>query len=121
MVHLEASPYEPLVAGVEQSFNLPGVYRNRKALQNERIQLARLQLKGSQNDLKKEVRLSYTRLQYFNARLNLFRYQDSIYQAIKIASKRFFDAGQINKLEELQAASQADMIHNELGDYFVRN
>jgi len=114
VIQLEASPYEPLVAGVQQSINLPGVYRNRKALQNERIQLARLQLQGSQNDLKREVRLSYTRLQYFNARLNLFRYQDSVYQAIKIASKRFFDAGQINKLEELQAASQADRIHNEL-------
>ncbi|MEJ7625223.1 MAG: TolC family protein [Ferruginibacter sp.] len=114
VIQLEASPYEPLVAGVQQSFNLPGVYRSRKALQNERIQLARLQLQGSQNDLKKEVRLSYTRLQYFTASLNLFRYQDSIYQAIKTASKRFFDAGQINKLEELQAASQADRIHNEL-------
>jgi outer membrane protein TolC len=47
-------------------------------------------------------------------RRRLLTYQDSIYQAIKTSSKRFFDAGQINKLEELQATTQADAIRNEL-------
>jgi len=110
----EASPYEPLLVGVEQNFSLPGVYRNRKALQNERIRLAQLQLQGSQYDLKREVRLSFLQLQFFIARVRLLTYQDSIYQAIKTSSKRFFDAGQINKLEELQATTQADAVRNEL-------
>ncbi|HET9746725.1 MAG TPA: hypothetical protein VFP97_13510, partial [Chitinophagaceae bacterium] len=43
----EASPYEPVVLGVQQTFSMPGVYRNRKILQNERIRLAQLQLQGS--------------------------------------------------------------------------
>lgn len=110
----EASPYEALVLGVEQNFNLPGVYRSRKALQNERIRLAQLQLQGTQYDLKREVRLSYLQLQYLMERIRLLSYQDSVYQAIKIASKRFFDAGQINKLEELTASTQADKVRNEL-------
>lgn len=110
----EASPYEPLVLGVQQTFSLPGVYRNRKAVQSERIQLARLQLQGSQLDLKRDVSLSYLQLQYLSERERLLEYQDSIYQAIKISSKRFFDAGQINKLEELQATTQADAVRNEL-------
>lgn len=113
-IQLQASPYEPLVISAQQSFNLPAVYRNRKALQNERIALARLQLSGAQIDLKRAVSISYFRLQYFDERIRLLMYQDSIYQAVKIASKRFFDAGQINKLEELQATSQADKIHNEV-------
>jgi outer membrane protein TolC len=46
--------------------------------------------------------------------MRLLTYQDSIYAAIKTASKRFFDAGQINKLEELQATTQADAVRNEL-------
>lgn len=110
----ESSPYEPLILGVQQTFSFPGVYSNRKKLQNERIHLARLQLQGSQYDLKLDVRLNYLQLQYLTARERILQYQDSIFQAVKISSKRFFDAGQINKLEELQATTQADQIRNEL-------
>jgi outer membrane protein, heavy metal efflux system len=113
-VFAEVSPYEGAVIGAQQTFSFPGVYRNRKALQSERIRLAQLQLQGSQYELKREVRLSYLQLQYFTERLRLLTYQDSIYQAIKTAAKRFFDAGQINKLEELQATTQADRVRNEL-------
>ena len=113
-VTAEASPYEPLQIGVQQTFSLPGVYKNRKALQNERIRLAQLQLQGNQYDLKLQVRSSYLQVQFLTEQVRLLNYQDSIYQAIKVSSKRFFDAGQINKLEELQATSQADKIRNEL-------
>ncbi len=111
----QLSPYdEGAQIGVQQNFSFPSVYRNRKALQNERIRLAQLQLRGSQYDLKREVRLSFLQLQFFTERVRLIIYQDSIYQAIKTSSKRFFDAGQINKLEELQATTQADAVRNEL-------
>src|SRR6478735_886703 len=55
----EASAYEPLMIGVQQNVSLPSVYRNRKAVQDERIRLAQLQLQGSQYNLKRDVRLSY--------------------------------------------------------------
>lgn len=113
-LQVEASPYEGLVVGVQQTFSMPGVYRNRRALQSERINLARLQLQGSQYELKRTVRLSYFQLQYLTARFRLLNYQDSIYRSIKTASQRFFQAGQINKLEELQAVSQSDRVSNEL-------
>ena len=113
-VSLEASPYEPLIVGVQQSFSLPGVYRNRRALQSERIRLAQLQLQGSQYDLKREVRTSYLQLQYLVERVRLLAFQDSVYSAIKASSVRFFKAGQINKLEELTATTQADKVRNEL-------
>jgi outer membrane protein, heavy metal efflux system len=110
----EITPYEPLLLGVQQTFSLPVVYRRNKELQNEMVRLAQLQLQGTQFELKREVRLSYLQLQYLAERRRLLTYQDSIYQAIKTSSKRFFDAGQINKLEELQATTQADAIRNEL-------
>jgi outer membrane protein, heavy metal efflux system len=113
-VFVEASPYEAPVVGAAQTFNLPGVNKARKGLQKERIRVAQLQLQGSQYELKKEVQLLYLQLQYLIERERLLRYQDSIYQAIKTASKRFFDAGQINKLEELQATTQADAVRNDL-------
>jgi len=118
-VTAEVSPFEPLLIGVQQNFSLPGVYRNQKTLQRERIRLAQLQLQGSQYDLKREVCLSFLQLQFYIERVRLLNYQDSIYQAIKTSSKRFFDAGQINKLEELQATSQADGIRNELQRAFA--
>lgn len=110
----QAGPYEPLAVGVQQTVSMPGVYRNRKVLQLERIRLAQLQLQGSQYDLKRETRLSYLQIQYLAGKKKLLYYQDSIYQALKISSKRFFEAGQINKLEELQATTQADRVRNEL-------
>lgn len=110
----EATPYEPLIVGVQQTLSLPSVYKNRRALQQQQIQLAQLQLQGSQYELNREVRFSYLQLQYLSERRRLLMFQDSIYREIKTAAKRFFDAGQINKLEELQAASQADQVSNEL-------
>lgn len=114
-LQFQLSPYdEGAQVGVQQNFTFPSVYRNRKVLQSERIKLAQLQLQGSVYDLKKEVDLSYLQLQYLAERTRLLVRQDSIYAAIKISAKRFFDAGQINKLEELQATSQSDAVRNEL-------
>jgi outer membrane protein, heavy metal efflux system len=110
----EITPYEPLLLGVQQTFSLPVVYRRNKELQNQMVRLSQLQLQGTQYELQREVRLSYLQLQFLVERKRLLTYQDSIYQAIKTSSKRFFDAGQINKLEELQATTQADAIRNEL-------
>jgi outer membrane protein, heavy metal efflux system len=111
----QVSPYdEGGQVGVQQTVSFPSVYRNRKALQHERIRLAQLQLQGSQYELKREVRLSFLSLQYLAERARMLAYQDSIYQIIKVSAKRFFEAGQINKLEELQAVTQADQVNNEL-------
>ena len=114
-LQFQISPYdEGGQIGLQQNLSFPSVYRNRKALQNERIRLAQLQLQGSQYDLKRVVQLSYLQLQYLMEKTRLLQYQDSIYNAIKISAKRFFDAGQINKLEELQATTRADAVRNEL-------
>lgn len=113
-VILELSPYEPLIVGLQQNISLPQVYRARRALQNDQVLLAQLQLKGSAYDLKRAVRLSYLQLQYLAERERLLAFQDSVYTAIKRSAGRFFEAGQVNKLEELNASVQADRIHNDL-------
>lgn len=113
-LQFQVSPYdEGAQVGVQQTISFPSVYRSRRELQNERLRLAQLQLQGSQYDLKREVKMNYLQLQYLAERQRILDYQDSIYKSIKIAAERFFDAGQINKLEELQAATQADKVNNE--------
>jgi outer membrane protein TolC len=109
----EVTPYEPLLIGIQQTFSLPVVYRRNIGLQREMLRLAQLQLQGTEYELKREVRLSYLQLQYLNERRSVLKYQDSIYQAIKTSSERFFEAGQINKLEELQSTTQADAVRNQ--------
>ncbi|HEV8081239.1 MAG TPA: TolC family protein [Chitinophagaceae bacterium] len=113
-VELEQSPYEGLLLGIQQRLRLPGVYANQKALQKERIQLARLMIRLNENEIKRLVRNTFLQLQYLTARSELLTSQDSLYQAIKTAAKRNFDAGQINKLQELFAANEADKVRNEL-------
>ena len=111
---LEKSPYEPLVAGIQQQFDWPGVYGKRKQLQQARVELAQSSLRLNELDVKRLVRTNYLELQYLNERILQLRTQDSIYKDIKAAATRNFQAGQINKLDELFAASQADRINNEL-------
>lgn len=113
-VTLEKSPYEPLIAGVQQQFNWPGVYGKRKQLQQARVDLAQSSLRLTELDVKRLVLTNYLELQYLNERILQLRAQDSIYKDIKAAAIRNFQAGQINKLDELFASSQADRITNEL-------
>lgn len=113
-VEFEKSPYEGLLVGIQQRLLFPTAYASQKALQRERIQLANLMIRSNENDIKRLIRINYLQLQYLAARSELLFSQDSLYQAIKTAAKRNFDAGQINKLQELFAANAADKIHNEV-------
>jgi len=111
---LEKSPYEPLIAGVQQQFDWPTLYGARKQLQQARVRLAETSVSFNALQIKRLVRTAYLQLQYLNERLVQLKYQDSIYKDIKAAAARSFEAGQINKLDELFAASQADRINNEM-------
>ena len=113
-VDLEQSPYEGLLIGIQQRLNLPAVYASQKALQREKIQLSLLMQQLNQNDIKRLTKSNYLQIQYLTARVQLLTSQDSLYQSIKIAANRNFAAGQINKLQELFAAKEADKIGNEL-------
>lgn len=113
-VELEQSPYEGLLLGIQQRLRFPGVYANQKTLQKERIQLARLLIQLNENEIKRIVGNAYLQMQYLMARNALLISQDSLYQAIKSAAIRNFDAGQINKLQQLFAANEADKVRNEL-------
>ena len=111
---MEKTPYEPLIIGFQQQIEWPGAYSSRRQLQRSRIELAQGSLKLNELEVKRMARSAYLELQYLVERMNQLRFQDSIYRDIKQAANRNFEAGQINKLDELFAASQADRITNEL-------
>jgi outer membrane protein, heavy metal efflux system len=113
-LNFEISPYEGPLIGIQQQFNLPAVTRSRRIVQNERLQLANLQLQLTEQELKRTISLNYLQLQYLEKYVTQLKYQDSVYQAISVASDRFFKAGQINKLEQLTASTQAAKVRNDL-------
>lgn len=113
-LEFEIDPYDPMVLGVLMPLRLPGVYASRSGLQKERIRLSELMLQLNQYEINRLVQNTYNEVQYLYARVNLLRQQDSLYQSIKTAAKRNFEAGQINKLEELFASNEANNLHNEL-------
>jgi cobalt-zinc-cadmium resistance protein CzcA len=113
-LEFEIDPYDPMVLGVLMPLRLPGVYASRSGLQKERIRLSELMLQLNQYEINRLVQNTYNEVQYLYARVNLLQQQDSLYQSIKTAAKRNFEAGQINKLEELFASNEANNLHNEL-------
>lgn len=110
----EIDPYDPTVLGVLMPIRLPSVYSSRRGLQKERIRLSELMLSLNQYEISRLVQNTYNEVQYLYARADLLKQQDSLYQNIKTAAKRNFDAGQINKLEELFASNEANNVRNEL-------
>jgi outer membrane protein, heavy metal efflux system len=110
----EIDPYDPTVLGVLVPLRLPSVYSNRKNLQRSKIRLSELMLRMNQNEINRLVHNTYTEVQYLQARMVLLRQQDSLYQSIKAAASRSFQAGQINKLEDLFAGNEANNVRNEL-------
>jgi cobalt-zinc-cadmium resistance protein CzcA len=110
----EIDPYDPTVLGVLMPVRLPSVYASRRGLQKERIRLSELLLSLNQYEISRLVQNTYNEVQYLYAKVILLKQQDSLYQNIKTSAKRYFDAGQINKLEELFASNEANNIRNEL-------
>jgi cobalt-zinc-cadmium resistance protein CzcA len=103
-----------MVLGVLMPVRLPSVYASRRSLQKERIRLSELMLSLNQYEITRLVQNTYNEVQYLYARVSLLMQQDSLYQNIKTSAKRYFDAGQINKLEELFASNEANNVRNEL-------
>lgn len=110
----EIDPYDPMVLGVLLPLRLPAVYSSRRGLQKERVRLSELMLSLNQYEINRLVLNTYNEIQYLYARVDLLAQQDSLYQNIKTSAKRYFDAGQINKLEELFASNEANNVRNEL-------
>ena len=110
----EIDPYDPTVLGVIIPLRFPSVYLSRKGLQKERIKLSELLLRLNQNEINRLAQNTYAEVQFLTARAALLTQQDSLYQFIKNAAQRSFQAGQINKLEELFASNEANNVSNEL-------
>ncbi|MCY7421627.1 MAG: TolC family protein [Chitinophagaceae bacterium] len=115
----DIDPYDPMSLGILMPIRFPSVYATRHGLQKERIRLSELMLSLNQYEVNRLVQNTYNEVQYLYARINLLQQQDSLYQIIKTAAQRNFEAGQINKLEELFASNEANNVRNDLERSFI--
>lgn len=100
--------------GVNQSFQLPVVYRRQYQVQNQQIGLAQTEKRITENDIRYRVRSLYLALQYADALQRQYQRQDSLYDQLRLAAGRQFVAGQIDYLAKTFAESQAGEVRNQL-------
>lgn len=101
--------------GINQSFQLPTVYKRQYQLQNQQIGLAQTEKRITENELRFRVRSLYLALQYAEAVGRQYQFQDSVYNQLRLIAGRQFAAGQIDFLAKTFAESQAGEIRNQLG------
>lgn len=101
--------------GVNQSFQLPTVYKRQYQLQKQQIGLAQTEKRITENDIRYRVRNLYLALQYAEALGLQYQLQDSLYNQLQLIAGRQFAAGQIDYLAKAFAESQAGEVRNQLG------
>ncbi|MCB0836919.1 MAG: CusA/CzcA family heavy metal efflux RND transporter [Bacteroidetes bacterium] len=89
------------VAGITQSFHLPGVYRAQKDLNQKKVMLEEQQLKLDERIVRREVAKAYYGILYWeNVKANNL-FLDSLYRQLVNAANRRFETGETNYLEKL--------------------
>jgi len=109
----ESPTGEFYAVGVLQSIDFPTVYVKQNQLQKQLTKLAEKQKSITEQDVKKLIKTLYLNLQYTLSSQNLLKIQDSLYQQVKQAAQRQFEAGQIDFLEKTFSEAQYGEVHNQ--------
>jgi len=99
---------------ITQSIEFPAVYRDQLRLQRQRVMLARSEKKVTEAEQRLRARQLYLQLQVAAERKRQLAAQDSLYETVRDASRRQFEAGQIDYLQQLFAETQYGEVHNQL-------
>ena len=106
---------EPLrVYGVQQNFNFPTVYFARRKVQraayNEQVQTLAIH----KRELERDVARIYYQIQYEQAKVNVYRQLDSLYEQFAYAARRRFELGETNYLEKITAQAKQKQLETQL-------
>ncbi|MDX5480188.1 MAG: CusA/CzcA family heavy metal efflux RND transporter, partial [Hymenobacteraceae bacterium] len=95
-----------------QTLAFPTVYAKQAKLYGELVEASRINLSQREREITREVRLSYYGLVYARSRIDLLRYQDSLYTAFLQAAKAKLRTGETNLLEKVTAETQLSEVRN---------
>ncbi len=100
--------------GVQQIFDFPTIYVAQKKIQKENVKLAETERKLTQSDVKYQVSILYSELQYQLELVKLLKRQDSAYQKIAENAERAFNAGNIDFIQASYSKVQAGQVKSNL-------
>jgi outer membrane protein, heavy metal efflux system len=111
---LESPTGEFMTVGVMQSFAFPTVYARQGQLAREQTALAEQGKVITATEVQHDVRTAYLNLQYARTRVAQLQEIDSVLLQLSEIAARQFEAGEVNALEKLYAATQYSKMHIEL-------
>lgn len=98
--------YNDTKFSVQQSINFPLVYVRQQQVLNQQWQYAKTNIALKENELRKEVSLTYFALQYLQQKTALLQQADSLFQQFFERAETRYNAGEDNALEHSSAEMQ---------------
>lgn len=100
--------------GVVQTIDLPNVYRRQRQIAQAGITLAERNREVSRATVLRDTRSAYLALQFAEAQVRQLTYQDSLYQALRLATERLFAAGEVTSLQRISTDAEARQVAVQL-------
>ena len=102
------------VIGIRQFFDFPTVYFARQKVHKAQYRQQKSAFELKKLKLEQEVAQVYYQLQYENAKIQVYKDLDSLYQKFAYAAKRRFELGETNYLEKITAQSKQKQLETQL-------
>lgn len=102
------------VFGVEQSFEFPTVYAAQRKTANRQVDLAKNEYERAKNQLEKDVSKAYYQIVSLQNKEQKLNTIDTVFVRYTKAAQRQFDAGELSKLDLLNAQSKHSMVKLKL-------
>ena len=99
---------------LNQRIEFPTVYSSQRTLAKEKIEGSQMQLSITENDLKRNIRISWYQLAYLKERERLLLYQDTIYGRFLHAATIRYETEATSYLEKAAAETRVMEIQNTL-------
>ena len=100
--------------GVVQTIDFPNVYRRQRQVAQAGISLAERNREVSRASVLRDTRLAYLSLQFAEAQVRQLTYQDSLFQALRVATERLFAAGEVTSLQRISTDAEARQVTVQL-------
>lgn len=102
------------VAGFQQDFRLPGIYRARQSILQQQVNVQQQQVVLDRQRLALEVSKAYYSVLYWQEVQQQYGYLDSLFQRFASAATKKYEAGETNYLEQLTATTYRRRIQLKL-------
>lgn len=99
---------------LNQSIEFPTVYSSQRKLAKEKIKGSQMQLSITENDVKRNIRISWYQLSFLKERKDLLLYQDTIYGRFLHAATIRYETEATSYLEKAAAETKVMEIQNDL-------